>query len=283
MAPFPADYDIRKVEQMRKIGMNTLSFRGSTFADCARLIKQYELDATFSDVMKSDAEQASLAEVIDQNGLSYESLHAPFDHINDIWFDTEGGRQMAAELKTSVDRCAIANVPILVVHLSSGLTPPPPTDIGRGRFIDLVSYAASRNVSIAFENQRMLGNIAWAFEEFKNAQNVGFCWDCGHEYCFTPGRHYMPLFGHKLICTHLHDNTSEFNLDRHLIPFDGNIPFDFVAKQIKDSGYQGTLMLEIFPRFQPGVYNSYQDYSLEQFVSRAAVAVKKLRDMIDGK
>lgn len=268
---------------MRKIGLNMLSFEGTTLDQCARLMKEYGFDSTFSGVRASDKEQAELAETITKNGIFYESLHAPFDHINDIWFDTDGGVQMTDELKASIDRCAAADVPILVVHLSSGLTPPPTTDIGRGRFAELVEYAARKNVSIAFENQRMLANIAWAFEEFKDAKNVGFCWDCGHEYCFSPGRRYMPLFGDRLIFTHLHDNTCEFNIDRHLIPFDGNIPFDFIAKQIKESGYTGTLMLETFPRFTEGKYDSYQDYSLEQFISRSADAAKKLRDMVDGK
>lgn len=265
---------------MRKIGLNMLTFDGQTQEDCAYLLNKYGFEATFSGVYDSDKEQAELADVLARYNIFYESLHAPFDHINDIWFDTQGGAQMIAELKTSVDRCAVASVPILVVHLSSGLTPPPPTDIGRERFIGLVEYAAAKNVNIAFENQRMLGNIGWAFEQFKDFENVGFCWDCGHEYCFTPGRRYMPLFGDRLIFTHIHDNTSEFDIDRHLIPFDGNIPFDFIAKQIKESGYEGTLMLETFPRFSPGRYDSYQDLTLEQFIERASVAAKKLRDMI---
>ena len=256
--------------------------RNPKHEEYAALLKQYGFDATFSGVFASNGEQAKLADILAKNGIFYESLHAPFDHINDIWFDSEGGERMIEELKTSVERCEAAGVPILVVHLSSGLKPPPPTDIGRGRFIELVEHAATKNIAIAFENQRMLGNISWAFEEFRDAANVGFCWDCGHEYCFTPGRRYMPLFGDKLIFTHIHDNTCQFNGDNHLIPFDGSIPFDFVAKQIKESGYTGTLMLEAYPQSKDGKYITYQDYTLEQYISRAAAAAKKLRDMIDG-
>lgn len=266
---------------MRKIGLNMLSFDGETLENCASIMKEQGFESTFTGVYDSDKKQVEVADIIAKSGIFYESVHAPFDHINDIWFDTDDGLRMINELKTSVDRCEIAKVPILVVHLSSGLNPPPTTDIGRGRFIDLVEYAALKNVNIAFENQRMLGNIGWAFEEFAKADNVGFCWDCGHEYCFTPGRHYMPLFGDRLIFTHIHDNTSEFDIDRHLIPFDGNIPFDFIAKQIRESGYKGTLMLETFPRYKEGVYDSYQDYTLYRFIERAAKAAKKLRSMID--
>lgn len=267
---------------MRKIGLNQIAFKDVSIDELASLYAQNGFETTFSGIKDSDEEMAKTAEAFLKHGIVFETLHAPFSHINDIWHDTAEGVQMINELKTSVDRCIIAGAPILVVHLSSGLCPPPPTDIGRARFIELVEYAASKNIKIAFENQRMLGNIGWAFEQFQNADNVGFCWDCGHEYCFTPGRRYMPLFGHKLICTHIQDNTCEFDIDRHLIPFDGTIPFDDVAKQIRESGYTGSLMLEVFPRFNPPKYNSYQDYTAEQFVERAANAAKKLRDMIDG-
>ena len=167
--------------------------------------------------------------------------------------------------------------PIAVVHLSSGEQAPPPTDIGRGRFIDLVDYAAGKGIRIAFENQRKLGNIAWAFEEFQNAAHVGFCWDCGHEGCFTPGREHMPLFGDRLICTHIHDNEKVYNGDSHFLPFDGKIDYTRFAEHIRRSGFAGALMLEV-----KGNSDRYAHLSCEQFLERAASAVKKLRTMVDG-
>lgn len=269
---------------MRKIGLSLFPNSTIEAADNQlRLMKQYGFDSTFAgDTLLSEQDPAAIADLIAKHGISYESIHAPFRHINDIWFDIPEGQQMLEELKVNVDRCALSNVPTLVTHLSQGFTPPAPTDIGRSRFIELVEYAAKKNVNIAFENLRTLANIAWAFEEFKNASNVGFCWDCGHEYCYTQGLHFMPLFGDKLIFTHIHDNTCEYDRDRHLAPFDGTMPFDFIAQQLRESGYQGTLMLEVFPKFKEGIYNSYQDCSTEDLISRCAEAAKKLRVMIDG-
>lgn len=268
---------------MRKIGLFIHPINGTTNAEFAHLMKQYGFDAACTDnALSSEKEQAELAELINKNGLFYESIHAPFDHMNDIWHDTADGQQMLDELKTAVDRCALSDVPTLVTHLSQGFNPPAPTDIGRGRFIEFVDYAGKKNVNIAFENLRSLANLAWAFEEFHDVANVGFCWDCGHEYCFTLGRRFMPLFGDKLIFTHIHDNTCELGLDRHLIPFDGTMPFDFIAQQLRESGYQGTLMSEAFPKFKEGTYDSYQDCSAEEFIRRSADAMKKLRTMVDG-
>ena len=268
---------------MRRLGINLLGFeKGISLEDRARMMKEVGFEATFTGVAQTASRQAEIAEALAKHGIFYESLHAPFDRMNDIWLDVEGGQLMLDELKTSVDRCAMVNAPILVVHLSNTCTPPPPTDMGRRRFIEFVEYAATKNVKIAFENMRSLANIAWAFEEFDQAENVGFCWDCGHEYCFTPGLHFMPLFGKKLIITHIHDNNREYDRDRHLIPFDGDLPFDLITKQIKESGFKGTLMLETFPRYQEGIFDSYQDYTIEKYLIRSAEAAKKLRTMIDG-
>ena len=92
--------------------------------------------------------------------LGFEKAGFKYHHTH------EDGDAMYNELVNSVDACVAVGAPIVVVHLSSGQNPPPTTDAGRGRYIQLVDYAAKKNIKIAFENQRMLGNIGWAFEPF---------------------------------------------------------------------------------------------------------------------
>lgn len=259
---------------MRTIGINLQAVKGLTDEEYLREMAAVGFGALFSGVLDR-ARQDAVADLCAKYSVRYETLHAPFNHINDIWLDCEGGPVMLDELKSCVDRCAAAGVPIAVVHLSSGQTPPPTTDIGRERFGRLIEHAAKRNVKIAFENQRMLANIAWAFEAFQGDM-VGFCWDCGHEFCFTPGRKYMPLFGNRLICTHIHDNNAVFNSDDHLLPFDGKCDFEYIASAIRESGYTGSLMLEMVNK------TYYADMSPRDFLEKAAFTVKKLRHMVDG-
>ena len=263
---------------MRQIGINMGAMRGLSNEDYSKRVKELGFDTVFTGVAKTWTDQCRLADIFAANGLTYETLHAPFGHINDIWLDTEGGEKMLEELMFSVGACHASGAPILVVHLSSGLKPPSITDIGRGRFETLVEHAAQKGVTIAFENQRKLANISWAFENFEDCDNVGFCWDCGHEACFTLGREYMPLFGKKLVCTHIHDNTAEFNADLHLIPFDGNIDFTRFAEHIRKSGYTGPLTLEVIS----GNSNYYGGVAIDDYLQKAADAVKKLRTMVDG-
>ena len=264
---------------MRKIGINTGAIGGLSENDYVKLISELGFNCTFTGVKKTVADQVASAELFAKHGIEYETLHAPFGHINDIWLDCEGGDMMLSELTTSVDHCKAAGVGILVVHLSSGLTPPSITDIGRARFAKLMEHAEKCGVIIAYENQRMLGNIAWAFEQFADSPSLGFCWDCGHEHCFTNGREYMPIFGKKLVCTHIHDNSGIFNADNHLIPFDGSFDFDRFARQINESGYKGSLMLEVMKGHSPAVYAGISD---DEYMQKAANAIKKLRAMVDG-
>lgn len=264
---------------MRKIGICFGAVRNIPAEERVQRYVSLGFSSTFTGVCDTKDEQVAYAELFAKHGLEYENLHAPFGHINDIWLDNEGGDQMLQELIKSVDHCAAANIPVLVVHLSSGLTPPSITDIGQSRFKKLMEHAEKNNVTIAYENQRMLGNISWAFEEFANSPSLGFCWDCGHENCFTLGRQYMPIFGKKLVATHIHDNSGVFNADNHLIPFDGKFDFDRFARQINESGYTGSLMLEVMKGHCPKFYDDLTD---DEYLQKAANAIKKLRAMVDG-
>ena len=194
-----------------------------------------------------------------------------------MWLDNYAGERMFAELRDNIDCTAELNIPISIIHLSSGNNPPSISDIGRKRYTELVEYAAKKNVTIAFENLRKLANVAWAFEAFADAPNVGFCWDCGHENCYTKEVEFMPLFGKKLISTHIHDNRGIKDGDDHMLPFDGTINYNRFAELMRNSEYDGTLMLEVF-RTQ----EFYDGVAPEDFIVKAVDTVKKLRAMVDG-
>lgn len=260
---------------MRTIGINYYTSSPLSVEEFAHEIKALGFGASFTGLL-SDDNLYKVANSFAHFNISYETIHAPFDKINDIWLDGLSGDEMLSRLKITVDACHRFNIPIAVVHLSSGENAPSISDVGKRRFSDLIDHAERSNVKIAFENQRKLANIAWAFEEFKGA-NVGFCWDCGHEGCFTPGREYMPLFGNRIICTHIHDNPGIYNKDLHCIPFDGSLDYYRISRQIRESGYAGSLMLEVFPENS----EMYKGISPTDFLERAAVAAKRLRDIVD--
>ena len=261
---------------MREIGINLGARKEMDLPTYCAFIRDLGFTRVFSGSTDPDKVR-SQAEVVHAAGLRYDTLHAPFKGImNAIWREGDEGEDTLRRLTACVDLCAEINAPIAVVHLSAGENAPPPTDMGRERFIRLVEHAAIKGVKIAFENQRKLANIAWTFEEFKDADRVGFCWDCGHEGCFTPGRRYMPLFGSRLICTHIHDNDGIFNSDRHLLPFDGCLDFDYVAEALRGADPTVPLVLEL--KRKDALYEEMSD---EDYLIRAAESIRRVRTMIE--
>ncbi len=262
---------------MRKLGMNAGSFEGISAFNSLSYIKSAGFDSFFTG-FKDDETVGKIAEEASKKGLIYETIHAPFKGINNIWKNNDEGEEMLKTLISCSNACNHYNIPVMIVHLSSGETPPCVNDLGRSRWDRLVEHAGNIGVTVAFENQRKLANLAFVFELYDDIPHVKFCWDNGHEACFTHSMEYMPLFGKKTVALHIHDNMKEYNKDIHLLPFDGAIDFNRAAEHIRNSGFEGTVMLEALPK------NStvYADYTPEQYYERAYNAAARLRALIDG-
>ena len=256
-----------------KLGINMNCYGGLSVEEQIRLMKENGFEATFLGCEGANFDE--VVEKLQQAGITVDNLHAPFNKINDMWLPGEAGEEMLARLIRCVEKAAAHGIPVIVVHISSGTKPPLINDIGNERFARLMEAARENNVTIAYENQRMLANIALMFERFEDA---GFCWDIGHEACFTNGREYMPIFGDKLVALHIQDNNCEFNKDIHLIPYDGSIDFDKAAKMIAQRGYQGTVMLELIKKNS----NVYDNVSAEDYYKKAAEAARRFRDAIES-
>lgn len=263
---------------MRKIGINIsqdVIYGVESFTDC---IAAEGFESVFT--VGNDRDFiAHISKKCEQKGLLYEALHAPWTNINDLWYETLRSQDVLNEFFTSVDLAECHGVPMLVAHISSKEDCPHVTDAGLRNFDEFVNYAAKKNVVIAVENQRKLGNIATILEVYGKETNVQFCWDVGHEKCFAYGREYMPLFADRCVMTHIHDNNCRYNGDDHLIPYDGLIDFRHTAELIHDADYQGTLMLEIDHPAEKS--DKYRDLSLEQYVAKAYAAVNRIRILSD--
>ena len=265
---------------MQKLGVNIDALEDfesprlkNDYKDTLKLISNLGFKAIFSDMtfLKPPEEIAECSAALN---LEYQFVHAPFKNINDIWCEGLNGDDILKTLCNSAETCSRANVPIMVVHVSSGFTPPPISDIGAERFKKLIDLSSNKNVKIAFENLRVPSYLDWAMNTFKDNSMVGFCWDIGHENCFTRDIEYMSLYGERLLCTHIHDNKKELGRDLHLIPFDGKINYNKVANHLKNSDFSGPLMLEVFAKD-----NIYKDISLVDFYTKAYNSIEKIRQL----
>ena len=257
----------------RKFGLVCNHTDGNTNVSL-ELLKKHGFSCFFSDVY--DVESAlSLRKKADELGLQYEFIHGPFKGVNAMWESLETP-EIYKELIKSIDTAASVGVQTVIVHVSSGWNAPKVNDVGLSRYDSLVEYAKKKGVTLAFENLRKLGNLACLMDRYEYCDNVGFCYDCGHEHCYTVTVPFADLFGKKFLCTHLHDNFGRSNEgydgDLHLLPFDGDIDYKKMMERLNKINYQGSLMLEV-----PLAH--YPDMSAEEFVKTAYERVKELSEI----
>jgi len=261
---------------MRELGMCIGSYENEEKQrEITSLIKQAGFNACFTGYERDDAAARMACEVAQKMGLRIDSIHAPFDGINHMWLPGEEGDEILSRLIKSIDVCADYGINQAVVHLSSGWNSPQVNDLGTARYDQLVNHAIKKGVKVAFENLRKLANVAYAMERYSNNSEVGFCWDSGHELCYTKQVEFLPIFGDRLCCVHLHDNLGILSGDQHMLPFDGKRDWQRAAALLKSTGYQGPIMLENGhdPRF-------YSDLSYEQFLERAYNSAVKIRQLM---
>ena len=244
-----------------------------TLEEQIRYMKENGFETTF---MGSESPILdTLVPTLRREGIVCENCHAPFNRINDVWYAGEAGEEMLMRLINGVRACAKNEIPVLVVHLSSGINAPRINDVGSERFDRLMEEAKKNGVTIAYENQRKLANLSMVMEQYPEA---GFCWDVGHEACFTNGREYMPLFGKRIAALHLQDNRCQYNKDEHLLPYDGAIDMELAARRIAESGYGGSIMLEVIRRNS----NAYDDLTPAEYYRRAADAARRFAQAVEA-
>jgi sugar phosphate isomerase/epimerase len=162
----------------RKLGINAGCLAGISELDALEKIKAAGFETFFTGSGESDGQIAEIRKKADELGLVYEFIHAPFNGINEMWMPGLGYLTMFNAMKSSIDRAADNGVPAVITHVSSGWNPPQVNDLGLSRYDDIVLYAKDRGVTVAFENLRLLGNLAVLVDRYDKMDNVRFCFDC---------------------------------------------------------------------------------------------------------
>ena len=213
----------------------------------------------------------------DALGLITEFIHSPFRGINDMWLDDDTTPAIFEQIKHTIDVAAEAEVPVVIVHVSSGWNSPEICDKGLARFDAIVNYAEEKGITVALENLRRVGNLAYLVDRYENRECVRFCYDCGHEHGYTVHVSFPDIFKNKIICTHIHDNLGfEHNPadpDLHLLPFDGNCDYKKMMKNLHRHGYEGPLSLEVWTGTR------YADMNPDDFIKTCYKRIKKISKM----
>lgn len=264
----------------RKLGIVASCLHGVSERDALEKIRAAGFETFFTGSYKNDDVRA-IKQRADELGLEYEFIHAPFRNINQMWTAGMGYLEVFDYMKESIDAAANNGIKYVITHVSSGWNPPAVNDLGLARYDEIVLYAKEKGVVLAFENLRLLGNLACLVDRYEKLDNVRFCFDCGHEHCYTKTVSMMDVFTTKVCCTHIHDNCGRAledkvnDFDQHLLPFDGSYNYEKMMRKLDEYGYAGSLMLEVGQ-------NSRSDYlamSHEEFLATAYERIKKISQM----
>lgn len=263
---------------MRELGTQPFWYGidNDRFINSIRLLKKAGFNYTFLPFNPFKPELCEeYLKVCDEVGITVQSLHAPFGDINRMWYDEPVGDSMLQMLLDTVEFCGKHNIEICVIHESGNRIGPDVSYAGIARFRKIFELGQKLGVKVAVENVRRTNNIGKIFADITDLPTY-FCWDSGHEICYTPGVDHVAFWGEKLICTHIHDNHGRYMGDEHLLPFDGNMDWERKAKFIKLSGYKGPLMGEIKRNA-----TQYLDLTDEQFAEEAYKRMRKFADMCE--
>lgn len=262
-----------------RLGLEIHKDIGLPLTEQIRLYKEVGFDAFFTYWWRG-LNVAALRTAADECGMVFQSIHAPSTRVCDMWYQTDETEDVLSELLECLRDCAANGVGIMVSHAFCGFDRHEPTEMGFRNFDILVAEAKRLGVKIALENTEGEEYLAALLERYYDEPCVGFCWDSGHEMCYTH-RDLLsePHHGSKLMATHLNDNLGTWAIDGertgrddlHLLPFDGAINWTDVAARLAREGYDDILTFELKVRSQPGRHENdmYERMSPVEYVTQA--------------
>ena len=260
-----------------KLAVNAEAKNGVAMTDALNAIAGAGFDGVFT-CWQPDVPVSEWAEEIAKRGLIYQSIHAPFGHVETLWDEGDEGEAFTDLMIRCLWDCQRIDVPVAVIHPIKGMDRHTPNERGLSRFARLIEEAEKTNVKLAFENVEGIEYLDAIMSRFGELPSVGFCWDTGHEMCYNFSEDVMAKYGKKLIATHFNDNlgmtdpaTVTWHDDLHLLPFDGIANWQGIMDRIRREGYEGILTFELTDQNKPGkhTHDGYASWSVEEFYKQA--------------
>ena len=253
------------------------------------LIKKAGFDGFFTDTKDFD-KMKEYALIAKEEDLFYQSAHAPFGDMHIMWEGSEKeAEQVAEKLKYCVDCCKEAGVDLLICHVIIGMERHTPDEKRAERFMRVAEYAKEKGIKIAFENTEGEEYLKAVMDRCEDLENVGFCFDSGHERCYNYSKDMLALYGDRLIATHLNDNLGMKNPeiktwydDLHLLPFDGDADWENIAFRLKKSTCPQYLTFELVSKNKPerNAHDRYESMDFFDFALEAYKRADRIRKMM---
>ncbi len=244
------------------------------FARVVPMIRDAGANPRHSDYTTT-AGRAVIRKLLEENGLTVDSVHAPFPEGDRLFSLDEAERaESIRQCQIAMDTAAELDGRIVVIHLiqpygiPEGEVRTEMIEHGRRSVSVLAEQAADRGVKLALENgqkrayDQVLEDLLTEFD----TEHVGFCYDSGHENVQGTCFRMLEQFGHRLLTVHIHDNHGS---DTHVLPYEGTTDWDGFREVFHGLDYSGNLLLEV------GIGNSqFKDPAV--FLSQARERAERL-------
>jgi len=243
------------------IGLSTGCFYQTSILDCLKSIQQtgfnlIEICSYHAHLDYHDKKfVVRTASMIQELGMEPYSFHAPFaDNIDITSLDSAQQRIALDEITQAAEAASILGVAHFVIH------PGPEQDLrldddrpkrfeNAAKALNVLSKRCEElNLKLVFENMLphlsfgQPSDLQWVLGEM-HSSNVGVCLDTGHAYLSGEIETVVQKISGHLTMLHANDNNG--NYDDHLPPGEGKIDWPTLLKQVSDSDFHGTLMLEL--------------------------------------
>ena len=258
-----------------ELGISTWFGYKLSYEERIKLIK----DAGFQSVMiwwgEENENKETTPQIARKYGLKIENLHFPFADINSIWENSIEGEELFNKYLLNIDDCKVHEISTAVMHVTQGGNTPQCGKLGLDRFKRLIENAEKNNVTIALENVWTPDYLDYLFNNIES-DKLKFCYDSGHENCFTAGTDCLAKFCNKLVALHLHDNDGTG--DQHALPFSGTVKWERITNKLRELKYKGTIALELEAQYS----NAVNEYTAPAFLLEARNRAQKLVNMVSS-
>lgn len=261
-----------------KLCMGTDAAFGIPIKEQIKMFKRIGFEGFFTE-WSAEHDISGYKRLGDEIGIEYQSIHAPFGRAADMWRDNEAAKSAVDELLCCLNDCAENRVPIMVAHAFIGFEDHTPTEAGIKNYRLVAEKAQKLGVKIALENTEGEEYLAALLFGLRDKENVGFCFDSGHEMCYNHSQDLLKLYGDRLLCTHLNDNLGirdfggeiTWRDDLHLLPFDGAGDWEGIAARLDRCRYNDFLTFELCKKSKPERHENdvYDRMSPEEYFTEA--------------
>lgn len=210
------------------------------------------------------------------NNLIVSALHLPYKNcVNYIWENNVNTIIYKNLLIEAIEFANENHINKVIMHITSGNEPPLMNVCGINFVNELLEYCEKYKIFLCLENLRRLDYLEYIFQNCES-RYLAVCLDTGHINAFTHNSYTFPWDNYltKIQCIHLHDNNGVD--DQHLLPFDGNIPWNIFFDELKKSKLTDSIYLEIYSGAK-SKYNCSDEIFYEICINRLNIIMNLLK------